>query len=98
MPGLSRLHADAADLRVELLQPARGADEGSTGSKTGDEVRDRTACLLPDLERRGVVVGPPVGLVVVLVGHEIAIRVLLVDGPRHADRAVTSLHRVAVHD
>ena len=42
--------------------------------------------------------GPPVGVVVVLVGHEVAIRVLLVDRPRHADRAVAALLRVAVHD
>src|SRR3984893_3875021 len=98
MPGFGRLHADAADIRVELLQPAGGADERATGAETGDEVGDGTPRLLPDLECGRVVVSPPVGLYVVLVGHEVPVRVFLVDGAGHANRTVAALHGVAVHD
>ena len=51
VPGLGRLHADAADVRVQLLQPAAGADDRPRRAEAGHEVGEAPARLLPDLER-----------------------------------------------
>src|SRR5205807_4745598 len=80
---------------VELLRASRGAAERTARAEAGDEVRHRAARLLPDLCPGAVVVGAPVGVVVVLVGHEIAPRVGGYHGAHRADGAIASLHGIA---
>src|SRR3954469_4504349 len=50
--------------------------------------------LPPDFRAGGFVVGPPVGVVVVLVGVEKVLRIFIDQTPNHALRAVGALLRV----
>ena len=45
------LKGDAADARVQLLQPARRADKGAAGPEAGHEVGNARPGLLEDLRR-----------------------------------------------
>ena len=56
---------------TERAQPAAGADERAARAEPGDEMRDAAVGLLEDLDGGRLVVRPPVGVVVVLIGVEI---------------------------
>ena len=69
------LHADALDGGIEFFESASDADECAAGSDAGDEMGDPAFGLPPDFHRGGFVMGAPVGIVVVLIGIEIFIRI-----------------------
>src|SRR5215213_2634511 len=83
---------------VVLLKPRRRPHEGAARTEPGDEVRDLTGALLPDLRRRGLVVGARVGRVGVLVRVEVPLGVLRVEPPRLPDGPVRALARIGQHE
>jgi len=87
------LSAHDLDLGVGLLEAAGDAHQGAAGAHAGHEGGDLSVGLLQYLRGRGVVVGLPVGRVVELVGHVVALRVLIEDPLRAADGAVRALCR-----
>jgi hypothetical protein len=62
-----RLHGDALDGGVHLLEAAGDAHEGAAGAQAGNKMRDAPAGLVPDFEPGAVVVRLPVGVVRILV-------------------------------
>ena len=84
-----RLDRDHLDGRVLLLEEGAHAHQGAAGAQPGDEVGDLGA-VAPDLGAGGLVVGPGVGLVGVLV-EEGPVRVLGGQGLGPAHRAVGAL-------
>ena len=93
-----RLHRDQLHRGLLLLQPPAGAHERAARAEAGDEVRDAPAGLGQDLDGGRVVVRPPVGLVAVLVGVEVALGLEREQPPRLADGAVRSFERVGPDD
>src|SRR5258707_12691511 len=72
-----RLHAEALDRGVELAQSPRDADKRTRGPQAGDKMRYLPTRLPPDFGGRGLIVGLPVCIVVVLIGVKIAPRAVL---------------------
>ena len=87
------LHADDANVRVQLFQSPRQSHQGARGAQGGHDGGDPAAGLFPDFIGRAVVMGLPVGLVVVLIGDVVLIRefagqpVGLLDGAVRAEMA-----------
>ncbi len=79
--------------RLMLAQAPADADERAARAQARDEMRHTAVGLRQDLGRRRLVVRPPVGVVVVLVGVEVPLRVLGEQAARFADRAVRAFHR-----
>src|SRR4029077_21109494 len=93
-----RLERNAANVRIQLFQAAGCAHEGSAGAEDGDKVGDTSLRLLPDLVGRAMVVSLPVGVVGILVGVVIKIRMLDIEFARHADRAIGSVAGICIDD
>ena len=93
-----RLHRDATNRWVQLLEPARRSHERAAGPKTGDEVRHLALGLLPDLVRRRAVVRLPVGIVRVLIRVEVLVRLGGCAGAGFADGPVRSVGGVGPDD
>src|ERR1019366_873284 len=98
MEGGVGLQRDTANLWIQLLQPARGADEGSGGAEHGDEMRNTPFGLLPDFVGGGFIVGTPVGVVRILIGVKIEIGMALGILARDLEGAVGAFGRVGVDD
>src|SRR5215475_13393269 len=90
------LQRNASDIRIQFLQPPRRAYERAAGSKDGNEVRDPSLGLLPNFVRRAMVMSLPVGVVGILVGIVIEVRMLGVEFARHADRTIGAFARIGV--
>ena len=73
-----RFQGVAFDVGVEFFQPARDPHDGPACADAGYEVRDPALGLFPDFPGGRIVMGFPVGVVVVLVRHEIAARIFVV--------------------
>ena len=69
------LNRDQPDVATMLAQAPADADERAARAEAGDEMRHAAVGLRQDLGRRRLVVRPPVGVVVVLVGVEVPFRV-----------------------
>jgi len=69
------LHRDELDRGIQLTQPPADADERAARAEASDEMRDAARRLLPDFERRRIVVRAPVELVVVLIRVVVAVRI-----------------------
>ena len=67
------LDRDEANVMTERAQAAARAHERAARTEPGDEMRHAAIGLLEDLDGGGVVVRPPVGVVVVLIGVEVLI-------------------------
>ena len=93
-----RLHGDALDLRVQLLQSARRSHKGSGGAQGRDKVRHLTLGLLPDFVAGCAVVRAPVFVVRILVGVVVPVRFRRNHLPRLANRAVGSIRRVGPYN
>ena len=83
--GWAEMHSH---VRQILAQPARVAHERAAGAEQRDEVRDAAFGLLDDLGAGGLVVRLPVGVVIVLIGVEVAVGIGVVDLADLADRAI----------
>ena len=83
--------ADDLDVGLHHLQEARNAHQRPRGPDGADEVVDLAAGLLPDLQRRGLVVRQIVARIGELVGHEIGVGILGHLFPRQPDRSVGTL-------
>ena len=83
-----RLHADAANFRIQFSQPARGSHERSACSKTRNKMRDPPFGLQPDLGRGAGIVRGWIRRVAVLIRIKISLGIGLVDFPYAAYRAV----------
>src|SRR5271170_7809073 len=92
------LQRDATDLRIQFLQAAGGSDESPGGAEHGHEMRDASFSLLPDFVCRGFVMRAPVGLVRILVGVEIKIRMALRILAGNFDGAIGAFGGVGVDD
>ncbi len=92
------LHGIAADARVQLTQPSRGAHERPAGAQACYKVRQAAFGLAPDFVGRAVVVGLPVVFVAVLVGVEVAPGLIRGQLARLADGAVRAVGRVGPND
>ena len=69
----------AFDVWIDVSKTPCCAHNGSTGSYSRDEMGDPAFRLLPYFLGGGLKVGLPVGVIVVMVGHEIQIGIFVVD-------------------
>ena len=79
---------DALDMRQIVFQTPRIAHERAARSKQSHEVRDAATGLFDDFRPGCVVVRLPVGVVIVLIGIEVAVGVGFHDFPDGTDSAV----------
>src|SRR5262245_56384020 len=86
--------ADEPDRRIVLLEAPAQAGQGAAGPDADDDVRDAASGLLQDLDRRRLVVRPPVVLVAVLIAEEVVVRVGLVAAAHLAERLVVAEERI----
>ena len=86
-----RLCADDLDVRLHHLEETRKTHQRPRSPDGADKVVDVAAGLLPDLQRRRLVVGQVVAGVGELVGHEIPAGSVGDFFPRQADRPVSPL-------
>ena len=86
--GLCRFHRVAFDIRIKLVQAPAGSHNGTSGSDTSQKMGYPMIGLVPDFGGRGFEMRLPVGVVVVLVRHEINIGIFLIDFFCHDDRAI----------
>ncbi len=73
-----------------FFQALARAHQRAGCAQPGDKVRYRAIGLPPYLRACAVIVRPPVGVVVVLVGIEVTLRLLRDEFPRGQDCAVTA--------
>ena len=92
------LDRDDAHVRVALVEVAAGAHDRARGSEAGHEMGDASGGLLPDLGARGPVVGQGVRGVPVLVGIEVAVRLLRRHLAHPLERAVGAREGVGRDD
>src|SRR5207244_8892735 len=71
VPRTVRLQADAENSRIQFLQATRRSDKRAAGSKTGDEMCNPAARLLPDFVCSASIMCLPVGGIAVLIRIEI---------------------------
>jgi hypothetical protein len=85
---LGGLHGHDLDVGVLALEELREPGDRAAGAKAREHVRDLSLGLRPDLRAGGLHVGPDVGLVLVLVGHGVALRLGAGVGLGEVDRAL----------
>ena len=80
------------------LQIASGAHHGAAGADAGDEMGHLPSVWSPDFGAGGLEMRQRVGLVVVLVGLEVALGILRGDLAAQHDRAIGSFQRIGIDD
>ncbi len=98
MEGGVGLQRNAADVRIQLFQSARGSDECSRCPEHGNEVRDAAFGLLPDFIGRGQVMRPPVGFIRILVSIKIKIGMAFGQLARNLDRSIGPFRGIGEDD
>ena len=73
-----------------LLEAPPQAGQGAPGADADDHVGHPAAGLLQDLDRRRLVVRPPVVLVAVLITEEVVVRIGLVAAAHFSERFVVA--------
>ena len=75
-----------------------GAHECAAGAETGNEMSQASLGLRQDLGSGRGVVRAPVGIVVVLIGVEVTLRIGRIEPASLGDRSVGTVHRARQHD
>src|SRR5208283_383727 len=96
--GRIRLDRNATDIAIELLKPARCADERTAGAQHRDKVRHTAFGLPPDLLRGAVIMRSPVRVIRVLVRVEVFLWLRSGEFPRFPDGSVGPFRRVSEYD
>ena len=92
------LKRNAANLRVQLLQPPGSSNKGPAGAKHGYEMRDAALCLLPNFIGSAQIMSTPIGIIRILVSVEIFLWLGGVKFARLANGAVRPVRRVGINN